>query len=179
VTQRKGESPPLINHRKVKSMKDTKEHLAQLCLIEKILSNVLPERDVNNPYKKHLEKHLSEDQQVFLSLLLSLSKQLTLLYRRHRLELDKNHYQVCREDVIVGLGLLQGQLSPLSKLSSKAVYSYGKMMLSGKKDFARKQAMEMTGYGKTHIQRILNELHEKNIIERTGYRNRGYRYRLK
>jgi hypothetical protein len=63
-------------------MKDTKEHLAQLCLIEKILSNVLPERDVNNPYKKHLEKHLSEDQQVFLSLLLSLSKQLTLLYRR-------------------------------------------------------------------------------------------------
>jgi hypothetical protein len=46
-------------------MKDTKEHLAQLCLIEKILSNVLPERDVNNPYKKHLEKHLSEDQQVF------------------------------------------------------------------------------------------------------------------
>jgi len=150
----------------------------QIQLIEKLLSDVLPDYEILNPYEDYIKIELSEAQQPYLPLIMQLVKRLTLLYRHNRIELKKNYYESTKEDITATLGLLQGKLSPLSLLSEGSFYSYLKLKENNLSFFTRKQAIQITGYKPTQMHRVLNDLYQGGLLERTGHKNKGYYYKL-
>ena len=80
--------------------------------------------------------------------------------------------------VTAALSILQRNLNPLSLLSSQAFYAYQKLLESPIKVFIRRDAMKITGYEKTSIHRIIHELLHYGLVEETGFKNKGFFYRV-
>jgi hypothetical protein len=158
--------------------KEVHHQHTQISLLDKLFTDLLPDYEIKNPYKEYLENHLTSDQKTYLPLVQRLIKHLTLLYRSHRLEPRKNYYEATKEDVLAALKLLQGHLSPLSVLRPGTLYSYQELQKL-KHPINRREATAQTGYKKTHMQRILNELYRRDLVRRTGNKNRGWYYQVK
>jgi len=150
----------------------------QIQLLDKVLKDVLPDYEISNPYQEMLTKKLNKEQLPYLPLILQVVKRLTILYHKNRIEIKKNYYEVSMEDITATLSLLQGKLSPLSMVREGTFYSYMKLKEADSFLFTRQQAVVITGYSKTQMQRILNELYQHHLLERTGSKNRGYYYQL-
>ena len=142
--------------------------IEQIHLLNQLLKNIFPDYSTENPHEEWLVRSLSTDQLPYLPLVLELSSGLTCLYHRHRVKSSLNVYECCMEDILAALGMLQAQLSPLSLVGESAQYVYGRLSSEGAELMSRRAIMKLTGYSKTHIQRILHELYEMGLLKRTG-----------
>lgn len=157
------------------SLVSPSEKIHQLYILSELLQGLYTDYQSINPHKDWLRSNLSSSQQAYLPLLLELSSGFTLLFHRHRVELKIHIYETSIEDVLTAMGLLQSSLSPLSVVSEGARYVYGKLS-NQSSSLTRKEVMAITGYQKSHCQRLLNELYVMGLVERSGHWNKGYQY---
>jgi|GEM_PF-4406483 len=151
----------------------------QIHLLSDYFTTVLPRVHASNPYCSYLEENLLPEQHPFLQPILDLSNQLAILYRHNRIQLGAKHVETCMEDVSAAIGLMQCRISPLSVLRQGAFYSYRQLRGENFTAFKRKEAMRATGYSKSHMQRLLDELHNTGLICKQGNKHTGFIYSFK
>lgn len=145
-----------------------------------ILYKIFPNHETINPFYKVQLDHYPSNYEIYHKLLTHF---LTLVYSKHR-PMEKARYITSREDVIASLNILEITLLQQHRKeekNAKDLHQVLKTQTLKDQVLSAKNISDIIGYKKTQTSRFIEELLNKNLLERidTSKKNKGYLYKLK
>lgn len=167
------------SHRKSKKGR-SEWQILEFCM----LVNSFFEREIiiKNPHKKYenLLFYLSKNEQKMVN---NLIYHLTKLYQNHRVRIGRDAVEVAEEDILVALKIVENlkilETHNNKKLEKSDREKYLKVRDYFKnKVFTSNELEEFLQLKNSSVNLFLNVLVENNLVERFGFRNRKYYYKL-
>ena len=163
----------------------SKKHRSEWNILEFcLLINSFFEREIiiKNPHKKYenLLLYLSENEQKMVT---NLIYHLTKLYQNHRVRIGRDGVEVAEEDILVALKIVENLKILETQNSKKLEKSERKKYLKIReyfknKVFTSKEIECFLEVKKSSANAFLNVLLENKLVERYGFRNKEYYYKL-
>jgi predicted transcriptional regulator len=154
--------------------------IIEFCLI---IRELFPEEIVTtNPHENYqkLLLELGEKQRNLTELL---SHHLAKLYQNHRIQRKGKLIEIAEEDLLVALKIIEKleikeDEKEKKELNKNDRNNYSKLLKHKEKLLTSKEIQTIVEQSKTQTNRLLNLLLEKKLIERYGFKNKGFYYKL-